>query len=118
MSDYVYKNPLNNGFKQFKLTKKQHNQLFKYRQIKWYDTYKYYYNDKVIELHKFYNWKAIVISTILFPISILFEGLGNIKDSIKSIKKMYNQKETGYFSGDSIWKDSELYNKIMEIINT
>lgn len=33
MSKYVYNNPLDDGYKKFKLTKQQHNKLFKYRQI-------------------------------------------------------------------------------------
>jgi hypothetical protein len=29
---------------------------------------------------------------------------------------MYNQKETGYFSGDTIYKGSSMYDKIIKII--
>ena len=42
--NYTYKSPIDSGYTQFKLTKKQHNALFKYRQIKWQDGYEYYYS--------------------------------------------------------------------------
>jgi len=35
MNNYIYKNPLENGYKQFKLTRKQHNKLFKHIKFKW-----------------------------------------------------------------------------------
>lgn len=114
---YIYENPLDQGYKQFKLTKKQHNTLFKYRQIKWYDKYEYYYNDNEIILHRFTNIYAIILGTILFPIAILLEGIVNIKDTCRDYKRMCNQKKYGSFSGDNIWRDSELYKQITNIIN-
>ena len=68
MSKYIYKNPLDEGYKKFKLTKKQHNQLFKHKQIKWLDKYEYYINEDGVILHRFYNWKVIILNTIFFPI--------------------------------------------------
>lgn len=117
MSKYKYISPIDKGFKQFKLTKKQHNSLFKYRQIRWFDKYEYYYNDSMIELHRFYNWKVVIVSTLFFPVTLFINGIGNIKEIIKELKSMYKQKEIGSFSGDSIWKDSDTYTKVIEIIN-
>jgi hypothetical protein len=59
MNNYEYINPLNKGFKKFKLNKKQHNSFFKYRQTRWFDRYEYYYNEQEIEINRFYNKKAI-----------------------------------------------------------
>lgn len=117
MSDYIYKNPIDNGYTQFKLSKKQHNQLFEYRQIKWYDRYEYYYNDKLVEIHKFCNNAFIIVSTLLFPFAVLFYGIGNIKKCWHDFKELYHQKRTGSFSSDNINYKSEKYKKIMEIIN-
>jgi len=120
MSEYIYKNPIDNGFKQFKLTKQQHNKLFIYRQIKWHDKYEYYYNDRCILLHKFDNWKFMVLSTILFPLllsmTVIMEGLKNIKEIIIEYKELYNQKKYGSFSTDSIEKNSDIYNEVMKLI--
>lgn len=116
MTNYQYTNPLDNGYKQFKLTKKQHNQLFKNRQIKWYDKYEYYYNNKLILLHKFYNWQAVLLNTIMFPLTVLVEGLGDIKEIIKDIKSLFNQKKYGSFISNGIWSNTDLYDDVMKII--
>jgi hypothetical protein len=116
-TEYIYKNPLDNGYKKFKLSKKVHNQLFKHRQIKWIDRYEYYYNDKQIILHNFYNPLAIILNTIMFPISVLLNGIINIKECWLDLKKSYNQKKYGSFSSDSIYNSSDIYKKIMDIIN-
>lgn len=42
LSKYKYSNPIERGYTMFRLTKRQHNNLFKYRQIKWSDRYDYY----------------------------------------------------------------------------
>jgi hypothetical protein len=116
MSEYKYQNPLENGYKQFYLTKKQHNSLFKYRQIRWFDKYEYYYNDNCLILNRFYNRRSILVSTVLFPVTVLLNGLMNYKECWEDLKKMYNQKEYGSFSGDHISNGTDTYNKIMEMI--
>jgi len=117
MSNYIYTNPLDEGYKQFKLTKKQHNGLFKYRQITWRDKYEYYYNENKILIHKFANLPTIILATILFPFYLLFYGLGNFKELIKEMKSGYNQKKYGAFSVDSTTNGSDTYKAIMKIIN-
>ncbi len=113
---YVYRNPLDNGYKKFKLSKKQHNEIFKRRKIKWIDRYEYYYDDKQILLHKFYNPLVVGLSTLLFPNTVLFQGIANIKECWKDLKSLYNQKKTGSFIGDSISYKTETYDKVMDII--
>jgi hypothetical protein len=116
MSKYVYEDPIKLGYIQFKLTKKQHNSLFKYRQIKWTDKYEYYYNEHEIIIHKFYNWKAVLLQTIFFPVEILMNGIVNAKEIYKEILELYNQKESGSFSGDDVSSGTDKYNEIMDII--
>jgi len=116
-SNYIYKNPLDKGYKQFYLTKKQHNKLFEYRQIKWHDKYEYYYNDKHILLHKFCNWKGILFTTIILPVIVLYEGVSNFKEIMIEYKELFNQKKCGSFSGDDIWNGTDMYNKVMKVIS-
>jgi hypothetical protein len=117
MSKYIYKNPLENGYKQFKLTRKQHNELFKFRKLKWTDKYEYYYNDKNILIHKFASISVIILVTVLFPINLLLYGLKDINEIIEEYKKMYNQKKYGSFVSDSIWSNTDTYKEIISIIN-
>lgn len=113
---YVYKNPLDQGYKQFKLTKKQHNELFQYRKKDWKRKFEYYYNDNYVILHLFASKRAIIANTIMFPIIVLINGFGNMKEIVNEFKGLYQSKRYGGFSSDSVWHESEIYNKIMKII--
>lgn len=115
-SKYQYKDPLTSGYKRFELTKKKHNTLFKHRQIKWADKYKYYYNEKEIILHKFVNVKAVLLMTILFPLVVVLGGVINFKEIFNDTKELYRQKERGSFSGDHFQSKTDTYDKIMKII--
>ena len=114
MSNYIYINLLDKGYKQFKLTSKQHNSFFKYRKKKWYHRYEYYYNDKQIILHRFSTIPVIILETLLFPIHIFMVGFSEAKSTVGSL---YNEKERGHFVSDNISYKSELYSQIVEIIN-
>ena len=101
---YVYENPLDKGYTKFKLTKKQHNSLFKYRQIKWFDNYQYYYNETEIIMERFTNTFGKIITTLLFPISVVVVGFS---DSKEALVDLYKQKEKGHFTSDIVWKRKE-----------
>jgi hypothetical protein len=116
LSSYQYTNPIDKGYTKFKLTKKQHNEIFKNRQIKWMGKCEYYYNENQIIIHSFTNWKAILLSTILFPVFVLIHGLGNVKEVWGELKSLYNQKESGSFVSEHIWKTENRFNQIMDII--
>lgn len=113
---YIYKDPLDQGYKQFKLTKKQHNKLFPNRQRTWKSRFEYYYNDNNVILHLFTSRLAIILNLILFPLSVLLNGLREFKEVAESHKKLLNEKKYGSFSSDDIWKSSDLYSEIMEVI--
>lgn len=119
---YTYDDPLDRGYKQFKLTKKQHNKLFPKRKIKWNTRYEYYFNKDRVILQRFTSYKAIILTTVMFPVLILFAGLYNIKEAITELKCMYNEKKYGKFSEEWITKgqfrkgDDEKYWEIINLI--
>lgn len=113
---YIYENPLDQGYKQFTLTKKQHNKLFQYRQKTWKNKFEYYYNEQEVILHKFTSLIAIVLNFLLFPLSVLLNGLKEFKDVAESHRKLFNEKKYGSFSGDSI-SSKKLYDEIMKVID-
>lgn len=117
MYKYVYKNPLKNGYKQFKLSKKQHNEIFKHGKLRWIDRCEYYYNDNDILIHKFASLFAKILVTVMFPINILMYGLKNFKEIITEYKEMYNEKKYGSFVSDSIPSNADTYKKVIDIIN-
>ncbi len=113
---YIYEDPLNKGYKQFKLTIKQHNELFPKRKKTWKNKFEYYYNDNLILLHNFVSWLTIMLNVILFPAIVLMNGFINIKEILIDYKQIFNQKKYGSFVSDSISSDTETYDKVMKII--
>jgi hypothetical protein len=95
MSKFIYKNPLEQGYKQFKLTKKQHNLLIPTRKKTWKNRFEYYINDQGIIFHQFPSLPAIILYTIIFPIVVLIHGIGNMEEIIKEYKELYNPKKYG-----------------------
>jgi hypothetical protein len=117
MNNYIYKNPLENGYKQFKLTRKQHNELLKRRKFRWTDKYEYFYNNNNILIHEFTNFPTKILMTFIFPIILLLEGIVNIKEITGEYKGLYNQKKYGSFCSDSIPSNTDIYKNIINIIN-
>jgi hypothetical protein len=109
MSNYKYKNPLDEGMVQFKLTKKQHNELFIHRPKQWYQKYDYYLGEDRIILERTYTRLAVVVAILLFPVQVVLTGF---EDAVNLISDMFNQKEKGRFVRDIIWESSETYKKI------
>ncbi|WP_336761318.1 hypothetical protein [Paenibacillus sp. USHLN196] len=99
---YTYRNPVDRGYKQFKLSKKQHNYLFPKRKKKWNARYEYYYSDERVIMQQLSSYSAIVLTTVLFPVLILFAGLSNFKEAITEMKWLFNEKKYGKFSEDWI----------------
>lgn len=119
---YTYDNPLERGYKKFKLTKKQHNRLFPKRKRNWKARYEYFYNKDRVILQRFTSHTAIILTTLFFPILILFAGLSNFKEAITEIKWMYNEKKYGKFSEEWISRgqhrkgDDEKYFEIINLL--
>lgn len=113
---YTYEDPLTKGYSRFKLSRKQHNQLFKYRQLKWYSflttKYEYYISPDDIRINRFVALPNIIFATILFPFMILIHGISNIKEILNEYKRAYNQKKYGSFINEHIWKTHKDYNTI------
>jgi hypothetical protein len=91
---YKYENLLKSGYKRGYLTKQQHNDIFKYRQIKWNFRYEYYYNEQELILHRFYSPVAVILETITFPLS----GLQNFREHLIELRDLWQQKKRGSFT--------------------
>lgn len=106
---YLYECPTKKWYKRFKITNKQQNSLFKYRQSKFFIRYEYYMNDKEILMYQIPTLFACVLSTLLFPIGLpiglLLEGVVHYKDAYKiMVADMWKCKENGAFSSDRVYK--------------
>lgn len=118
MSKYTYKCPTEYGYKKFKLTRKQHNEIFSRRKINIFTKCEYFYNEHLIKIHFFTNALGVILSLLFVPVTIVTHGLSSIKDISKEIKDLFNQKERGSYSYDS-YNNKEgrnTYDKCMKII--
>lgn len=111
---YQYKNPLDHGYRKIFFTKKQHNELFSKRRIRWFDKYDYYINRDHFIMECSYNTLFIIFATIALPFVCLL-SLINIKEILKEYTRLYKQKEKGNFSMDDVYVSSELFSKIKSI---
>ncbi len=101
----------------FKLTKKQHNEIFKNSPIKFGDKYFYYYReeDNSILYEKYLNWMAVTIVTFFLPMTLIVTGLENYKEIISDTVDLYRQKKSGSFSVEYVFdKEKE---RVLKIIN-
>jgi len=111
MSDYKYKNPLDEGLEQFKITKKQHNEFFIHRKRCWYTKFDYYLGCDKIVLEKTYTKLAVVVAILLFPVQVVITGF---EEAVKVTSNLFNQKEKGQFVRDIVWESSDTYQKFFK----
>ena len=117
MSDYVYKDHLKLGAIELRLSSKQHNSIFKYRQKTIWNKYEYYKYTNHIVMEKYVSLVGVIVSLILFPLYILRY---DAKEISKEFKRLLNQKKTGAFTADWISKSDDkgsvwyLINSIIE----
>lgn len=116
MGKYTYVDPVERGFTKFKLSRKQHHSLIKNRKLTKWEKCDYYYNDSIILVHKYFSMKTIIIITIMFPILVLIQGLGKIKESWDDYLELFNQKEKGKHSSFTIHKNHKAYDLILNEI--
>lgn len=101
--EYKYKCPTEYGMKKVKVTRKQHNEMFNKRKLKWGQRAEYYIDlekDRG-EIHFFANNLGIIVTILLFPMLVLINGIGNIKELIDEYSEFFNKKEKGAFTKDS-----------------
>lgn len=113
---YEYISPIDKGYKRFYLSRRLHNQLFPFHPTHWYRKYEYYWNERRISIHVFTNNWCVALETLCFPLNVLVNGLTNTKEIAETIFKLYRQKKCGSFHSYEIWRDTEVYPKVMSIV--
>lgn len=122
MKDYKYKFEYTkeNGYREAILSGKLQNKLFKYRKSSYKTKYVYFVNEDIgiIEMCAFCPVYLKIIGTLLYPVWLLLYGVINYKEINKEISDVWNEKERGKFSGDTISKtmnvNSNLYNEVLK----
>lgn len=100
------------------MSKKAHNSMFEYRQIRWCDKYEYYLNEERghFVMIRLTNLFARVLLTTYYPVIVLLEGIVNYKQVNKEIGDMWYQRERGRFSGDDSYRSQDGWDELMSIV--
>ena len=112
---YKYKSPKDKGYKKIKLSRKEIERLIRKTSIfKKYDVYeddKRYYIEVLTPLY------LKILATILYPITLLFCGLYKFKELNREVYRTWNQKKTGSFCSEFVYKDRLKQNSINETLS-
>ena len=103
---YVYEHPEDNGYTKIKVSKTKHNLVFKYDQrTLWkslFRMHEYYDNDNQVIVQHLPTVFVKVLSVILFPVSLIINGVGNYNEVLRDIKRTIWTKKYGSFSSDYV----------------
>lgn len=110
---YKYVDPLTQGYKKVKITRKQHKELFENDNLNWATKLEYYIRSDQLLIHKTTNWLGMLLFTLLLPFIVLWQGVANWGEIKHEIKKQYNEKETGSFIQHVCWA-SKIHYKIFK----
>lgn len=108
---YTYIDPITKGFKKIKVSKENHNKVFKYRKRTFIkdlmNTTEYYENDKCIQIQCVPSLFGKILLLFISPLLILFYGVAN-KKVYTDIKRMLFAKKYGAFTTDCIWDNEQI----------
>jgi len=115
---YEFQYTKENGYQQVQVSKKDHNAMFEYRQIKWYQKYEYYLNEERghFVMICLTSVSAKLVNILGYPVMVLLHGLANYKDINQYLSDMWNEKERGKFSGDDSYRRQEGWDELMSIV--
>lgn len=113
---YQYENPIENGYTQIYIHRKQWNKLYPHAKLHWSQYNEYYINENSLLVHKFYCIYVGYLNLLLFPCNLLVYGILNYKEVKLDTLKLINQKKYGAFSSNILWK-SKFTPELEELIN-
>lgn len=93
-----------------KLTKKQHNSIIKTRPKTWINRFQYHLTDDGIVMKTYFSILFIALMTISLPFLVLWWGIGNIKTTWTDYLSILREE----YTSDFIYKNSRMYNAIMD----
>ena len=113
---YEYQCPTTKGYKRIKVSKAQHNSVFKYGKRTLLKSLvqkqEYYDNGNQIIVQHLPTLITKILCVVLLPVNLLFYGVGNLDELIKDTKRIIQPKKYGSFSSDVIF--GEQYSKFKD----
>lgn len=119
MSKYKYKNPVDQGFKKVRVSRKQFKEILPKKQNNIFLKKEFYINEHCVLVENSYSLLGRVLIFVLIPATALMEGLVEfrLKDELNQV---FRQKEKGKYFIDNYFKidggfSAEVYNKVLKL---
>lgn len=103
-SNYHYVDLRTKGYVRKTISAKDFMVLIPTRKIKPYQFVECFVKDTDIVIHYRTRIWAKILSTLLFPFTILFHGLGNLSAALSELSSLWFERTSGSFSADHIWQ--------------
>ncbi|EJB8454890.1 hypothetical protein MW332_004738 [Vibrio parahaemolyticus] len=118
MMPYTFRYTEENGYKQVFMSKKDHNSLFEYRQVKWNYKYEYLLNEETghFVMLRLASLPAKLLVTISYPLIVILHGLVNYKEVNREIQMIWSQKKNGSFSADDWYRHQVFWDELMRAV--
>lgn len=102
---YKYVCPTENGYRAFTMKWSTFIEIVPTRKGRRFTKLKGYVKDKHVILHYVPTLAGCILSTVLFPIGVVLDGLTNYKSTWESmVVEVWYAEEKGNFSGDDVYE--------------
>lgn len=113
---YKYKKPEDKGYKKIKISRKEIKKILR-NASRFSKKYEVYEDDKRYYIEILAPLYVKILVTILYPIALLSCGISNFNELNKEIYRTWNQKKTGSFYSEFIYKDRLKQDSINETLS-
>ena len=111
---YTYVDNTTQGYVKVKLSKEEHKNIFN----KYYKgtRYEYYENEDSFIFEAYADIWVKLITVVLYPVLLLINGIGNIKELNGEVSDLFHEKERGIFYRGQRYK-SDLIEKNIKFVD-
>lgn len=115
---YKFKYTKDSGYQQVQMSKKDHNTIFKNRQIRWHQKYEYFLNEERghFVMICLTSLTCKLVSILGYPVMVLLHGLANYKEINQYIIDQWHEKEKGKFISDNAYRNQDGWNELMRVV--
>lgn len=111
----IYSKKYDSRYTKLSVRRKEHNKTIPSRKINITQSVEYYYNGEVLEIEYYTSLWFIIFATIpYFFIGTVMDG---VRDTLVTIKKLWKEREEGYFTSDTLLMPSSSYRAGDDIYN-
>ncbi len=100
MEKFVYSSPVEDGYREVKITRKQKNEILRkinYRNPWTRDVTKYVNDDGKVLVEVFPSLIVNILETVLCPLALLLHGVTNWKEWLRERTRDWNAKKYGAY---------------------